>query len=52
MVLLWNRSFVHLWVGNEHYAGELTNFLLVLLAIQLIFIRNEAGILDLTLDSA
>ena len=50
MILLWNRSFVHLWVGNEHYAGGLTNFLLVLLAIQLIFIRNEAGILDLTLD--
>jgi O-antigen/teichoic acid export membrane protein len=49
-VLLWNRSFVHLWVGAENYAGVWTNFLLVLIAAQTAFIRCDAYIIDAALQ--
>lgn len=49
MVLLWNRSFVTLWVGPEHYLGPIVNFLMVLLVVQLLVLRNETYLIDLTL---
>jgi O-antigen/teichoic acid export membrane protein len=49
-ILIWNRSFIHLWVGDQHYAGTLTNLLMVLMIVQLIFIRNDAYVIDLTLE--
>jgi len=48
-VLLWNRSFVHLWVGSENYAGFGTNVLLVVIAAQTAFIRCDAYIIDAAL---
>jgi O-antigen/teichoic acid export membrane protein len=50
MILMWNRSFITLWVGQEKYAGPWVNLLLVLIAIQLLFFRNETYLIDLTLD--
>ena len=49
-ILLWNRSFVTLWVGAEHYAGPWANLLVVLMIVQLMFIRNDAYVIDLTLQ--
>jgi O-antigen/teichoic acid export membrane protein len=49
-ILLWNRSFVHLWVGSENYAGLWTNLLLVLIATQTAFIRCDAYIIDAALQ--
>lgn len=49
-ILLWNRSFVHLWVGGENYAGPWINFLLVLIAVQTAFIRCDAYIIDAALQ--
>jgi len=49
-ILLWNRSFIYLWVGKEQYAGSYVNLSIVLIAAQLIFIRNDAFIIDLTLN--
>jgi O-antigen/teichoic acid export membrane protein len=49
-ILLWNRSFVHLWVGAENYAGTWTNLLLVLIAAQTAFIRCDAYIIDAALQ--
>ncbi len=49
-VLMWNRSFVALWVDSEHYAGQWVNLLLVLIAVQLLFIRNDAFLINLTLN--
>jgi O-antigen/teichoic acid export membrane protein len=49
-ILLWNPSFVHLWVGGENYAGLWTNFLLVLIAAQTAFIRCDAYIIDAALQ--
>ena len=30
-VLIWNESFVGLWVGHEHYAGAIPTLLIVLM---------------------
>jgi O-antigen/teichoic acid export membrane protein len=49
-VLLWNRSFVTLWVGPEFYAGGFATLLIVLLAIQFAFIANDARVIDMTLN--
>jgi len=49
-ILLWNRSFVGLWVGEEFYAGELANLLIVVLVFQFVFLRNDSHIIDLTLN--
>jgi O-antigen/teichoic acid export membrane protein len=49
-MLLWNRSFVQLWVGGEYYAGMASNLLIILMVSQFVFIRNDANIIDLTLD--
>ena len=50
VILLCNRSFVTLWVGAEHYAGLWPNLLVVLMCVQLMFIRNDAFVIDLTLE--
>ena len=49
-MLLWNQSFVQLWVGNEYFAGTASNLLIILMVSQFVFIRNDANIIDLTLD--
>ncbi|MCI0400314.1 MAG: hypothetical protein L0Z68_03300 [Gammaproteobacteria bacterium] len=49
-MLLWNHSFVQLWVGGEYYVGVISNLLIVLMVTQFVFIRNDANIIDLTLD--
>lgn len=48
-ILFWNRSFVHLWVGGENFAGNLVNIFIVLLMIQWVYIENDSRIVDLTL---
>ena len=49
-ILLWNQTFIQLWVGAERYAGTLSNFLIMISVIQLVLIRNDASIIDLTLN--
>lgn len=49
-ILLWNRSFIFLWVGPQHYSGLWANFLMVLMIVQLIYIRNDSYVIDLTLQ--
>lgn len=49
-ILLWNRAFVGLWVGPEHYAGSLSTLLILAMVTQFVLIRNDAAIIDLTLD--
>lgn len=48
-ILLWNQSFLDLWVGNEHYPGGFTNLLIVLMVSQFVIMRNDANVIDLTL---
>jgi O-antigen/teichoic acid export membrane protein len=48
-ILLWNRSFLALWVGTENYAGFWANLLLVVVAAQTALLRTDAYVLDATL---
>lgn len=48
-MLVWNRSFVRLWVGSAQYAGLVPNILLVLATVQTAFIRCDSYIIDATL---
>ena len=49
MVLLWNRSFIGLWVGSSHFVGSLPDLLIVLVVMQFILIRNDGNVIDLSL---
>ncbi len=49
-VLAWNRSFLGLWVGRDHFAGFWPNLLIVLVTAQTAFIRCDAYVIDATLQ--
>jgi O-antigen/teichoic acid export membrane protein len=49
-VILWNHAFLRLWVGERYDAGATATLLLILMVTQLVLIRNDAQIIDLTLD--
>jgi len=49
-ILLWNRSFLTLWVGPENYAGFWTNLLVVIATVQTALVRTDAYVLDATLQ--
>jgi len=49
-ILLWNRSFLGLWVGPENYAGTWVNLLSVFIMAQTGFIRSDAFIIDAALQ--
>ena len=49
-ILLWNRSFMSLWVGEQLYAGAWANLLIVCLTVQTAFIRSDSYILDAALQ--
>jgi len=49
-ILLWNPSFISLWVGKKMFIGYTTNILMVIAMIQIVFIRNDACIIDITLN--
>jgi len=49
-LLLWSRAFLQLWVGAEYYAGAVPSLLIALMVTQFVLIRNDAAIIDLTLN--
>ncbi len=49
-ILLWERSFITLWVGARYYPGLGTVFLIALMVLQLSLIRVDSNIIDLTLE--
>jgi len=50
MVLLWNRSFINLWVGSQHFIGSVPDLLIVIVVMQFILIRNDGNVIDLSLQ--
>ncbi len=48
-ILLWNPSFVALWVGREQWAGSLVDLLIVVTAVQTAYIRTDSNIIDAAL---
>src|SRR3989449_296810 len=49
-ILLWNRSFLGLWVGSQNYAGTWVNLLIVFIMAQTAFVRSDAYIIDSALQ--
>ncbi len=49
-VLFVNQSFVELWVDKEVFAGHLENVLIVFMALQMVFIRNNSLVINVVLD--
>jgi O-antigen/teichoic acid export membrane protein len=49
-VLLFNRSFIQLWVGPDHYAGLYENLWILLVSLQSIFFQIDSFIINVTLD--
>ena len=45
-ILSLNQSFLHLWVGDGFYGGNLLNLLLVLIAFEMILYRIDAAIVN------
>jgi O-antigen/teichoic acid export membrane protein len=48
-VLVWNHSFLTLWVGARNYAGPWVDLLIVLIVGQTAFIRTDSYIIDAAL---
>lgn len=49
-ILLWNHSFLTLWVGGGNYAGPWVNLLIVCTMAQTVFVRSDAYVIDATLQ--
>ncbi len=49
-ILLWNRSFLGLWVGSQNYAGTWVNLLIVFIMAQTAFVRSDAYVIDSALQ--
>lgn len=49
IILLWNHSFVTLWIGADQWAGTLVDLLIVVIAVQTAFIRADSNIIDAAL---
>ncbi|EJF10729.1 hypothetical protein [Pontibacter sp. BAB1700] len=49
-ILLYNKSFISLWVGEEHYAGNTENLLILLISVQTIFFQIDSLIINVSLD--
>jgi len=48
--VLWNRSFLQLWVGSEYDTGAAVTALIVVMMTQFVILRTDGNIIDLTLD--
>jgi O-antigen/teichoic acid export membrane protein len=49
-ILVWEESFLRLWVGPQYYPGAITMLMIVLSVLQFSLIRVDTNIIDLTLD--
>jgi len=49
-VLFFNESFIRLWTGEDHYAGYIENFLIVLIGVQAMFFDTDSVLINITLD--
>jgi len=50
VVILNNGLFIGLWTGADHYAGDVAGALIVVVAMQYLFIQNDSMIIDTTLN--
>jgi|SRR5690606_30884729 len=48
--LIFNHSFVSLWIGEDQYAGQFVNLLLILITIQYMFTYNDGILINISLN--
>jgi O-antigen/teichoic acid export membrane protein len=48
-VVVWNGTFVGLWVGADQYAGRTATLLVVVLSLQIALIRADTFVIDVAL---
>jgi O-antigen/teichoic acid export membrane protein len=49
-VLVLNKSFISLWTGDDHYAGYVENFLIILISVQAMFFKTDSVLINVTLN--
>jgi O-antigen/teichoic acid export membrane protein len=49
-IILFNNSFLKVWVGDGHFAGNMANALIMIMTIQDTFIKHDGYIIGATLD--
>ena len=49
-IILFNYSFLSIWVGSEHFAGYVANALVMVLVIQELFVKQDGYVITATLD--
>lgn len=49
-VLIWEESFLRLWVGARFYPGTVPTLMIMLMILQFTMIRVDSNIIDLTLN--
>ncbi len=49
-ILLYNNSFIHLWMREDHFAGAVENLFILLIAVQFIFFQTDSLIINVSLD--
>lgn len=49
-ILLWEQSFLAVWVGPGYYPGTVAMLLIVVLVLQFAIIRTDSNVIDLTLE--
>jgi O-antigen/teichoic acid export membrane protein len=49
-VIVFNHSFLKVWVGRENFAGQLANVMIMITTMQDTFVKNDACIISATLD--
>lgn len=48
-VVIFNSTFIELWIGNDEYGGDIVNLLLIIMTAQFIFIQNDGVLINITL---
>jgi O-antigen/teichoic acid export membrane protein len=49
-VLLWEETFLRVWVGARYYPGTVATLMIIVMVMQFALIRTDANIIDLTLN--
>lgn len=49
-IILFNSSFLNVWVGKGYFAGNIVNTLIIIMIIQDTFIKHDGYIISATLD--
>jgi O-antigen/teichoic acid export membrane protein len=50
VILIFNNSFITLWIGQEYFAGQTETLLIIMMVFQFMLIQIDAAIINVTLE--